>query len=72
MRILHVVSSMDSRNGGPAIAVAGLARAQQAKSIELRAATSLFRLHRTAPTRSLIARLSAAQKLIQLPPAEPR
>lgn len=38
----------------------------------LRAATSLFRLHRTAPTRSLIARLSAAQKLIQLPPGEPR
>ena len=29
-------------------------------------------LHRTAPTRSLIARLSAAQKLIQLPPGEPR
>ena len=28
----------------------------------LRAATSLFRLHRTAPTQSLISRLSAAQK----------
>jgi len=38
----------------------------------LRAATSLFRLHRTAPTQSLIARLSAAQKLIQVPAGDPR
>ena len=38
----------------------------------LRAATSLFRLHRTAPTQSLISRLSAAQKLIPVPAGEPR
>src|SRR5438270_253900 len=37
MRILHVISSMDSRGGGPAIAMAGLAKAQHAAGLEIAA-----------------------------------
>ena len=37
MRILHVISGMDSRGGGPAIAMAGLAKAQRAAGLEIAA-----------------------------------
>src|SRR4051812_8995411 len=37
MRILHVISSIDSRAGGPAIAMAGLAKAQKSAGMDVAA-----------------------------------
>ena len=35
MRILHVVPSLDPRTGGPAVAMAGLARAQKEQGLDV-------------------------------------
>ena len=35
MRVLHIISSLDARSGGPAVALAGFARAQRAAGLDV-------------------------------------
>src|SRR5213596_1851278 len=55
LRILHVVSAIDPRAGGPAVAVAGLAAAQKRLGIDVSIVTTWIEAESDAAAKQLIA-----------------